>query len=54
MEQVSRRLGLTIRMDIHDIELLEALARADRIRPAKKAENIVLDYIRSHQVTDHD
>ncbi|MCK4528004.1 hypothetical protein KAW18_11600 [candidate division WOR-3 bacterium] len=54
MEQVSRRLGVTIRLDIRDIELLESLAQGERIRPAKKAENIVLEYLTSHQVNTHD
>jgi len=48
MEKVCRRLSVTVRLDISDIEILEALAAKEYIRPAKKAEGIVIEYLRSH------
>jgi hypothetical protein len=52
MEKVSRRLSVTIRLDIPDIEKLEALAAKEYVRPAKKAENIVLEYLKLHPVPE--
>jgi len=52
MDKVSRRLGVTIRIDIDILEKLEELAHVDKVRPAKKAELIIVDYINNLPVNE--
>jgi len=50
MEHISRRLGISIRMDVEKVEQLEELAHTDKVRPTRKAEMIILEYLEAHPV----
>lgn len=50
MEHIARRLGISIRMDIDKVTHLEELAHTDKVRPTRKAEMIILEYLATHPV----
>lgn len=50
MEHIARRLGISIRMDIDKVGHLEELAHIDKVRPTRKAEMIILEYLETHPV----
>lgn len=53
-DTISRRLGITVRLDMKLVETLEELARIDNVRPTKKAEMILVEYLNTTPVNTHD
>ena len=52
MEHIARRLGISLRMDIDKVGHLEELAHIDKMRPTKKAEMIIIEYLASHPINE--
>lgn len=50
MEHIARRLGISVRIDIDKVAQLEELAHIDKVRPTRKAEMIILEYLASHPI----
>ena len=50
MEHIARRLGISLRMDIDNVIHLEELAHIDKMRPTRKAEMIIVEYLEAHPI----